>query len=155
MTSIYSGLSLKFERTIRFGDSDAAGVIHFHNLFRWCHESWEESLEKFGINPLQIFPAGKENNEKLTIALPIVHCEADFKKQIKTGDKLLIKIQPEKINDSCFEVNTEFEKEGRCVAMGLIRHIAINNQTRCKCALPEAIELWIEASSINTGPKPI
>ena len=155
MSSINTNICLKFKRTIRFGDSDAAGVIHFHNLFRWCHESWEESLERFGINPLEIFPIGKENYDNLTIALPIIHCEADFKKQIKTGDNLLIEMAPEKLNESSFEVKTRFRNGDDCVAISIIRHIAINNKTRQKCSLPEAIERWLEASSINIGPKPI
>ena len=40
---------LALEKNIKFGDCDSAGVIHFHNLFRWAHESWEESMEIYGI----------------------------------------------------------------------------------------------------------
>ena len=36
---------LVLEKKVKFGDCDSAGVIHFHNLFRWAHESWEESME--------------------------------------------------------------------------------------------------------------
>ena len=32
---------LRLERTVRFGDTDAAGVIQFHQLLRWCHEAYE------------------------------------------------------------------------------------------------------------------
>ena len=46
---------LQLERRVRFGDTDAAGVMHFHQLLRWCHEAWEESLERFGL------PAGSGN----------------------------------------------------------------------------------------------
>jgi hypothetical protein len=28
-------------RTVRFGETDAAGVMHFHQLLRWCHEAYE------------------------------------------------------------------------------------------------------------------
>jgi len=40
---------LQLERTVRFGDTDAAGVIQFHQLWRWCHEAYGESLERFGM----------------------------------------------------------------------------------------------------------
>jgi hypothetical protein len=30
--------------------------MHFHQLLRWCHEAYEESLEKFGIAATEIFP---------------------------------------------------------------------------------------------------
>ena len=40
-------------RSVRFGETDAdqgaAGVMHFQQLLRWCHEAYEESLERFGL----------------------------------------------------------------------------------------------------------
>ena len=32
---------LQLHRKVRFGDTDAAGVMHFHQLLRWSHEAWE------------------------------------------------------------------------------------------------------------------
>ena len=55
-------------RTVRFGDTDAAGVMHFHQLLRWCHEAYEESLERFGIAADEIFPAPGRTP---AVALPI------------------------------------------------------------------------------------
>lgn len=43
-------------RSVRFGETDAAGVMHFQQLLRWCHEAYEESLERFGLNAAEIFP---------------------------------------------------------------------------------------------------
>ena len=47
---------LFLKRIVRFGDTDAAGVIHFHQLLRWCHEAWEESLELYGLPTNTVFP---------------------------------------------------------------------------------------------------
>ena len=47
---------LQLERRVRFGDTDAAGVMHFHQLLRWCHEAWEDSLERYGIAAADVFP---------------------------------------------------------------------------------------------------
>ena len=52
---------LCLKRTVRFGETDAAGVVHFLELFRWCHETWEESLERYGIVLQEIFPTNKIN----------------------------------------------------------------------------------------------
>ncbi len=145
---------LVLKRITRFGDTDAAGVIHFYNLFRWCHEAWEESLEKYGLYASDVFPdlwSGLDDQ----IVLPIIHCEADFRKPIKVGDHLEVKILPEKINISTFQVRTEFECEGEKVALGLIRHLAINSKTRNRCNLPDKINFWIEASSLGQGPRPL
>ena len=40
---------LILQKKVRFGDCDSAGVIHFHNLLKWAHEAWEESIEIYGI----------------------------------------------------------------------------------------------------------
>jgi 1,4-dihydroxy-2-naphthoyl-CoA hydrolase len=63
-------------RTVRFGDTDAAGVMHFHHLLRWCHEAYEESLELYGLPAAEIFPTP---GHIPAIALPLVHCSADFR----------------------------------------------------------------------------
>lgn len=73
-------------RRVRFGDTDAAGVMHFHQLLRWCHEAYEESLETFGLPSPAIFPspswdapcAGGAGSSSAQTALPIVHCSADY-----------------------------------------------------------------------------
>ena len=67
---------LILKRKVRFGDCDSAGVIHFHNLLRWSHETWEESIEIYGIPYQNIFPDLSLHKNK--IILPIVNCEANF-----------------------------------------------------------------------------
>ena len=71
---------LLIKRVVRFGETDAAGVIHFHNLLRWCHEAWEESLYNYGLHANDVFPNGISINrdQQLAIALPVVSCSADF-----------------------------------------------------------------------------
>jgi 1,4-dihydroxy-2-naphthoyl-CoA hydrolase len=41
-------------RTVRFADTDAAGVVFFANYLVFCHEAYEESLAANGIE-LQTF----------------------------------------------------------------------------------------------------
>ena len=100
---------LILKRKVRFGDCDSAGVMHFHNLFRWAHESWEESIDIYGIPHQDIFP--NFYIPKNQIILPIVNCEANFLSPIKIGDLLTIKILPKKINNYLFQVNTFFLKD--------------------------------------------
>ncbi len=140
---------------VHFGDTDAAGVIHFHNLFRWCHEAWEKSLIKYGLNPKDLFPHYQNNKHLPKIFLPIIHCEADFKSAIYTGDNLNIVLSPKAINEFCFQIETKFIKENNLAAIGLIRHLSIDAKTRQKCLLPETIVRWIESSSINKIHKPV
>ena len=139
------------KRKVRFGDCDSAGVIHFHNLLRWAHESWEESIDIYGIPHQDIFPDYHSNKSK--IIFPIVNCEANFLSPIKIGDSLKIKILPKKINNHLFQVNTFFFKDKVNVADGKIIHCSLDIDSKLKVKLPDQVEKWIEASNINTNVK--
>jgi 1,4-dihydroxy-2-naphthoyl-CoA hydrolase len=139
---------LRLHRTVRFGDTDAAGVMHFHQLLRWCHEAWEESLERFGIPAAEVFPSP---TALLQVALPIVHCHADYHQPLICGDALTIHVQPFGIDAARFEVDFHFIK--RCstgptetMARGLTRHQAIDATNRKRCTLPPSICHWLAAS---------
>ncbi len=146
---------LSLRRDVRFGEIDSAGVIHFYQLLRWCHEAWEESLQRYGLQASDVFPVANNEGKPLQVALPIVHCEADFRAPIRTGHSLEVKLSPERIDMGSFQVQTKFQREGDFVAMGLIRHVAIDVQTRQRSSLPEGINLWLEASALHLGIRPI
>jgi len=155
---------LRLERTVRFGDTDAAGVIHFHQLLCWCHEAYEESLERFGIGAAEIFPrpewamahppgqqgANDPIGPALTIALPIVHCSADYRRPLVCGDRLTITLQPRQLDQGSFEVAYTFACGGHAAAKGLTRHRAIMIADRQGCALPATISAWLEACQPST-----
>jgi 1,4-dihydroxy-2-naphthoyl-CoA hydrolase len=134
---------LRLQRTVRFGDTDAAGVMHFHQLLRWCHEAWEESLERFGIPAAEVFPMP---GAVPGIALPIVHCSADYFHPLVCGDDLVITMQPQLINPGRFEVVYLFTKPKIDVAQGLTRHLAIDKANGARCDLPAGIYRWLQAS---------
>ena len=135
-------------RTVRFGETDAAGVMHFPQLLRWCHEAYEESLERFGIAAREIFPGPGHCPE---IALPIVHCSADFLRPLACGDPLAIALEPRRLDPGCFELSYRFNCNGNPAAKALTRHLAISSGDRQRRALPAAINRWLEASSLKGG----
>jgi len=140
---------LCLRRTVRFGETDAAGVVHFLELFRWCHETWEESLEKYGVVLQEIFPANQINKSQLDVALPVVHCEANYFQPLYVGDIINIELYPEKINESFFVLRFKFKKNGEKIGTTNIKHVSINPITREKCALSKQINLWLHESGLN------
>ena len=134
---------------MRFGDTDAAGVMHFHQLLRWCHEAWEDSLTRYGITVAEVFPGCRDQNLVPSSALPVVHCEADFLRPIHGGDQLIVQLTTKRLDPSSFEVIYRFLLEETDVARGVIRHVAISPAERRRCPLPAAIDRWLEASSLG------
>lgn len=158
---------LQLQRTVRFGETDAAGVMHFHELLRWCHEAYEESLERFGLPAASIFPqpswaqtaasttGDQQAPAQAAVALPIVHCQADFRRPLLCGDGLTIQLRPERLDPGSFTLHCRFLRQAEVVATGLTRHLAIEACSRRRCPLPEGINRWLEASSLNLGVRPL
>ena len=142
---------LEFHRRVRFGDTDAAGVVYFAHLLRWCHEGYEESLERFGVAAAEVFPTP---GSLLEVALPIVHCSADYFRPLVCGDAITIRLEPVRLDLGSFEVRYRFERQGEEVARGLTRHLAIENPRRRRCGLQPAINRWLEASNLG-GIQPV
>ena len=140
---------LCLKRTVRFGDTDAAGVVHFFEFFRWCHETWEESLEKYGIVLQEIFPTTQINTCQLDVALPIVQCEANYFQPLYVGDTINIELNPEKLNESSFLLRFRLLKNGENIGSINIKHVSINPITREKCALSNQINIWLYQSNFN------
>lgn len=139
-------------RTVRFGETDAAGVMHFAQLLRWCHEAYEESLERFGLPAGSIFPGTARAPE---VALPIVHCHADYFRPLVCGDPLAIQLEPLRLDPGCFELRYRFRRADELVAEALTRHLAIRAADRHRCPLPEPIQRWLEASCLQGGVRPL
>ena len=142
---------LEVHRRVHFGDTDAAGVVHFAQLLRWCHEAYEESLERFGVVAAEVFPTP---SSMLQVALPIVHCNADYFRPLVCGDPITIRLQPVRLDPGSFEVRYSFSSSDQAVAQGLTRHLAIENPSRRRCTLPTAINRWLEASNLG-GIQPL
>ena len=146
---------LQLSRNVRFGDTDAAGVVQFHQLLRWCHEAYEESLERFGIAAALIFPTPGAD---LAIAVPIVHCSADYRAPLVCGDQLAIDLEPQRCTAEMFEVRYRISRRqpspgpavGKPAAIALTRHRAIGRLDRRSCVLPEPLQRWLDASGAPT-----
>jgi 1,4-dihydroxy-2-naphthoyl-CoA hydrolase len=132
---------------VRFGDTDAAGVMHFHQLLRWCHVAYEESLERFGVPTGALFPGPGRTP---AVALPIVHVSADFLRPLICGDPLAIELRPLQRDGGSFEIRYRFLHDGQEAATGLTRHVAIGAASRQRTALPDCIVAWLGASRQGT-----
>ena len=117
--------------------------MHFHQLLRWCHEAYEESLERFGLPSAEMFPVP---GNALALQLPITHCSADYLAPLVCGDPLAIELQPRQLDATSFEVSYRFTSDGKSVAYGVTRHQCISAAERKKANLPELISRWLVAS---------
>jgi 1,4-dihydroxy-2-naphthoyl-CoA hydrolase len=132
-------MAFTHNRTVRFQDTDAAGVVYFANVLSICHEAYEASLAASGINLKSFF-----NNP--TAAIPIIHASVDFLRPMFCGDKLLIHLTPQQLAENKFEIAyqiVEASSSEQQLAKAITRHVCINPITRTRTQLPEAITHWL------------
>jgi 1,4-dihydroxy-2-naphthoyl-CoA hydrolase len=129
-----------YQRTIRFQDTDAAGVVYFANTLAMCHEAYEASLIAAGIEVRQFFKAG-------AIAVPIVHAEADYLRPAFCGDRHEIRLTPMLQSDHAFEIQYVIyatDHPERLISKALTRHLCINPTNRQRQPLPQAVLDWLD-----------
>jgi 1,4-dihydroxy-2-naphthoyl-CoA hydrolase len=128
-----------YTRTVRFQDTDAAGVVYFANVLAMCHEAYEASLAASGINLKEFF-----SNPQA--ALPVIHATVDFYRPMFAGDRLTIQLTPKQVAGDEFEIAYQVfsgEVAGRSAAKALTKHVCIDAVTRTRKQLSEDLMQWL------------
>lgn len=131
-------MSFVYQRTVRFQDTDSAGVVYFANILAMCHEAYEESLAASGIN-LKLFFTNPD------VAIPIVHASVDFFRPMFCGDLVFIHQHLRQIGVDKFEINYIIStKDDQQLAKAITRHVCINPVSRNKQNLPHELMQWFQ-----------
>lgn len=126
-----------YQRTVRFQDTDAAGVVYFANVLTMCHEAYEESLTTSGINIKSFF-------SNPNVAIPIVHANVDFFRPMFCGDKVSIHLSPCQLGNNNFEINYIIMSADKRLAKAITRHVCINPVSRSRQELSNEMMLWLQ-----------
>lgn len=71
--------------TVRFAEVDRAGIVYFNHVTHWCHLAYEEFLAA-GLG------AFDDAFGRSGWGTPIVRVEADYKRMIRHGDRLTVRM---------------------------------------------------------------
>jgi 1,4-dihydroxy-2-naphthoyl-CoA hydrolase len=138
-------MPFSYTRTVRFQDTDAAGVVYFANVLAMCHEAYEASLAASGIN-LKAFFSNPE------LAFPIIHASVDFYRPMFAGDRLMIQLTPKQVTGDEFEIGYQVflagEVAGRSAAKALTKHVCIDTLSRTRKQLSEDLMHWMRKFEI-------
>jgi len=145
-------MAFHYSRTIRFQDTDAAGVVYFAQILSICHEAYEASLRASGLELQQFFSRG-------AIAVPITHTAADFHRPLVCGDAITVELAPTQTDEHRFEIQYRvLQAGGKVAAIANTRHVCIETATRQRHPLtPELtqwLQQWRQADSSPTAAAP-
>jgi 1,4-dihydroxy-2-naphthoyl-CoA hydrolase len=120
-----------YETSVKLHDTDAAGLLFFAHQFTLAHDAYELFMESIGESFHKII-----NHSDYLLA--IVHAEADFKKPLFSGDRLIINLTPQHLGNTSFTLIYDLRNTDG-VSVGTVRtvHVCIDKQTRKKKPLPE------------------
>lgn len=128
-----------YARTVRFQDTDAAGVVYFANVLAMCHEAYEASLAASGINLKAFF-----SNPHL--AIPIVQAQINFYRPMFCGDSLAIQLIPQLLTNDEFEIAYQIFLETareRCLTQAKTQHVSIDPVSRTRTTLSDELREWL------------
>lgn len=101
----------KYKFKVRWGDTDAAGIVFTPNFYKWMDEATHEFLAEI------IKPSNKLYTEdKLTI--PILEAFCQFKKPLLFEDEVVIETTVLNIQNKTFKLKHAFKKGDEEIATG-------------------------------------
>lgn len=126
-------MSQAFEYRFRvtLHDVDAAGVLFFAQLFRHAHDAYESWMSSLG------FPLDEMIRQGI-IGLPVVHAEADYRKPLRHGDAIRVKLAVAEIGARRFSIEYRFERApGEPAASARTIHVCTDHREGASGALPD------------------
>jgi 4-hydroxybenzoyl-CoA thioesterase len=85
-------MAFTYERPVRFADEDHAQIVYYPRFFHFFHEAFEEMFAAHGV------PYRKCLDER--VGWPAVHAEADYKRPVRFGDRLVIVVSVTRVGDT-------------------------------------------------------
>lgn len=132
-------MAFSHPRTVRFADTDAAGVVFFARYLEICHEAYEAALEAAGIELKGFFSSQG-------VIVPIARTEARYLRPLHPGDRIRVSVAPARLSDSSYEVRFELvrdEPPHQRVAVARTEHVCIDAAARKRAPLPGPLSRWV------------
>lgn len=103
--------SVEYSFTVRWGDTDAAGIVFFPNFYKWMDEATHDFFNQIGFKVSKLY-------EEYKIGFPILEAKCEFKSPLLFEDEVTIVSTISELHDKVFKLDHDFYKNGVRVAGG-------------------------------------
>ncbi len=107
---------------VRFSDTDAGGIVHHSNFFRWLEEARLGLLRAMGVSYRTIEDSG--------IHFPVTACSAEFRRSLRSEDEIEIALWLVGRSRARLDFRYEIRLDGSVIATGNTTHALVNNAGR-------------------------
>ena len=127
------------DRTVRFEDIDAAGIVFFARFSNYCHDAMERFFDDLPGGYAELIMGRK-------VGFPAVHVDLDFTAPLRYGDVARIEGNVTKLGTtSChFHFRITRARDGALVATAKHVHVCSELATMTKLPLPPDVRAALE-----------
>lgn len=113
---------------ISFSDCDPAEIMFFSRAFEKAHNAYEKFLFQNGLG--SYFSSAE-------VVIPILNAWCDYKKPLRAGDEITIKITLAELRENSFSLlYTILDSTGKISAVVKIVHLCVLKENFMKCNIP-------------------
>ncbi|MGN4422378.1 acyl-CoA thioesterase [Bacillus cereus group sp. MYBK30-1] len=96
---------------VRWGDTDAAGIVYYPNFYKWMDEATHEYFKKIGYPSAELFVEQQ-------IGLPLLETKCKFMSPLRFEDQVVVKSKINVLYNKVFTIQHVFVKGEQVVAEG-------------------------------------
>jgi 4-hydroxybenzoyl-CoA thioesterase len=104
-------MSVDYEFKVRWGDTDAAGIVFYPNFYKWMNEATHEFFAKIGLPASTLF-------EEEQIAIPLLETHCEFKSPLLFEDIVNIRSSVVEVRNKVFKMSHQFYRGDQLIAEG-------------------------------------
>ncbi len=120
------------QRIVKFGETDAAGVVYTGRFLDYA-------LEAFDTWFRHVIGLTWPQQAALNVGTPAVSCHLEFARPLRAGDPLAIEVLIDRIGGGSFTMRTVGrDRDGQEVFVGTMTFATIDTQNRAPIRIPDA-----------------
>jgi 1,4-dihydroxy-2-naphthoyl-CoA hydrolase len=126
-------------RTIRFQDADAAGIIFYPRVLEMFHDVYVAFLAFAGAPLPEVLRTG-------TWIAPVRHAEADYFKPLRFGDPVVVEICRAHLSETEATLGYRIARSenGEVCVVGQVVHTFVDRATFKRTPIPEPVRLALQ-----------
>ncbi len=126
--------SFVHEFRVSWVDTDALGVVHFSNYFRYFEKAEQEFFEHSGSTQGNVM-------ERYGVACPRVEAHCFYESPLRFGDTAATQLWLEQVNDKSVKIRFEITNRtaGRRAAHGTMTLVCVDSSAWKAVSIPEPV----------------
>lgn len=101
---------MEYKIKVKWGDTDAAGIVFYPNFYKWMDEATHEFFNVIGFPTNQLF---EEN-----IGLPLVETHCEFERPLRFNTEVTVFTSIVFVKEKVFKLQHDFIGDDQLVATG-------------------------------------